>query len=71
MKKYYIEIWDNKNHNYVVQSSWFDTEEQALKWADNVFFIRHNLQVCLMSSEWDTEMDTYTDILLERIIREY
>ena len=36
MKKYYIEIYGKNDYDlgatYILQSEWFDTEKEALKW---------------------------------------
>lgn len=39
-KKFYIEISDWESPcEYMFQSEWFDTEEQALEWAKNIAFL--------------------------------
>ena len=67
MKKYYIEVvWHNNSENYILQSKWFDTEEQALEWAKGIDYVVEYIDVYLMSSEWDVEHNTYIDIEQER-----
>lgn len=70
MKKYYIEMyWHPSNgEDYVMQSKWFDTEEQAIQWATQIVWVSENFDVCLMSAEWDTDNDTYGDIVQERVL---
>ena len=69
MRKYYIEVvWHNNKDSYILQSKWFDTEEQALKWAKGIDYIVEYIDVYLMSSEWNNETDTYIDIEQERKI---
>ena len=69
MKKYYIEVvWHNNNENYMLQSKWFNTEEEALEWANNIDYVVEYIDVYLMSSVWDVEKDYYEDIVVERKI---
>lgn len=69
MRKYYIEVvWHNNKDNYILQSKWFDTEEQALEWAKGIDYVVEYIDVYLMSSEWNNETDTYIDIEQERKI---
>ena len=70
MKKYYIEMcWHPSNdENYVLQSQWFDTEEQAIEWASKINWVSENFDIYLMSSEWDTDNDNYIDIIQERLL---
>ena len=70
MKKYYIEVvWHNNSENYMLQSKWFDTEEQALEWAYNIDYVVEYIDVYLMSSVWDVEKDIYEDIVTERQVK--
>lgn len=70
MKKYYIEVvWHNNSENYMLQSKWFDTEEQALEWAYNIDYVVEYIDVYLMSSVWDIEKDIYEDIVVERQVK--
>ncbi len=68
MKKYYIEFWSKRNYassgeNYLLQTKWFDTKEEAIKWyKDNIAFISDDLNADLMVSTLDIEADTYEDI---------
>lgn len=67
MKKYYIEIViDEEPSLFILQSKWFDTQEQALEWASQIEYLdRYNI-LYLMSSVWNEEDDTYTDIIQEK-----
>ena len=59
MKKFYIEIaYCNNSDNYVMQSKWFDTEEQALEWL-NTTIDYCDLIICLMSAVFDNESEEY------------
>ena len=70
MKKYYIEIADANNFGeFIMQSEWFDTEEKAIEWANNVTFLQCEYEIYLMSSEWDITKDIYTDIKCVRNIK--
>lgn len=69
MKKYYIEL-ATKSGDIVLQSKWYNTREEAVNWAKSVDYIGSaSVILCLMSSEWDTEEDVYTDIIQEEIIK--
>lgn len=69
MRKYYIEVvWHNDKDNYILQSKWFDTEEQALTWVKGIDYVVEYIDVYLMSSEWNFETNTYIDIEQERKI---
>lgn len=76
MKKYYIEIYphdkDIKNRNsddYLIQSRWYNTEEKALQWANDIDYKDEAYDVCLMSARWDEKQDVYHDIELERFLK--
>lgn len=70
MKKYYIEICDMESPcEYIMQSKWFDTEQEAIKWAKDISFLDMQYSISLMSSEWDVSDDTYTDIDFERYLK--
>ena len=70
MKKYYIEVvWHGSCDGYMLQSKWFDTEEQALEWAYNIDYVVEYIDVYLMSSVWDVEKDIYEDIVVERQVK--
>ena len=69
MKKYYIELATNSG-DIILQSKWYDTEQEALKWAEDIHYIGWvSAVLCLMSSIWDTEEDMYTDIIQEKVIK--
>lgn len=67
MTKYYIEFKHIRSTDllYDMQSKWFDTEEQAIEWFKGFSYVS-NTNVYLMSTEWDTEEDTFTDIKFEK-----
>ena len=67
MTKYYFEFKHIRSTDllYDMQSEWFDTEEQAIEWFKGFSYIS-NMHVYLMSSEWDEEDDTFTDIKFEK-----
>lgn len=67
--KYYIEISDLDDAcGYILQSRFFDTEEQAIKWARSITFLDKRYTVSLMQAEWDNENDTYNDIFFVRYL---
>ena len=68
MKKYYIEISEFESVEYIFQSKWFDTEKQAIEWAENIYFLDTRYDIWLMSSVWDFKEDTYVEIESERRI---
>lgn len=69
MKRYYIELATNSG-DIILQSKWYETEQEALKWAEDIQYIGWASAVlCLMSSIWDIEEDTYTDIIQEEVIK--
>lgn len=67
-KKYYLEFVIHKTQNsYDMQSKWFDTEEEALKWLNDSFdYTSMQVEVWLMSAEWLSDLTTYGDIKQER-----
>lgn len=69
MKKYYIELYCLNSSNYIMQSKWYDTEEEALKCASVVDYLNPGFVLALMASKWDEENDTYTDIIMVREIK--
>lgn len=67
--KYYVEFADiDSPCEYIMQSKFFNTEEQALEWAKGVTYIDKHYSIRLMSSEWDFENDTYKDIEFVRYL---
>lgn len=68
MKKYYIELASDYNI-VLAQSKWYNTEEEALEFAQHIDFIHARSTLYLMSSVWDENEDKYTDIIQERIIK--
>lgn len=71
MGKWYIEITENTGINPILQSDWFDTETEAIEWAEKIVFfnMQSDYQVWLMYSDWDKEDDTYIDIECIREIK--
>lgn len=67
MKKYYIEIVNVEMGEYVIQTKWFETEEDAINFmTENFDFIdRGTYALDLMSAVFDEE-GVYGDIKLER-----
>lgn len=69
MKKYYIELATNSG-DIILQSKWYNTREEAMDWAKSIDYIGWiSAILCLMSSIWDVEEDTYIDIIQEEIIK--
>lgn len=67
MKKYYIEIVNVETDDYIIQTKWFETEEEAIDFMkENFDFIdRGTYAIDLMSAVFDEE-GVYGDIKLER-----
>ncbi len=67
MKKYYIEIVNVETDEYIIQTKWFDTEEEAINFMkENFDFIdRGTYALDLMSAVFDKE-GVYGDIKFER-----
>lgn len=65
MRKYYVEIVNDNDHdsNYIMQSKYFETEEQATEWFYyTIDFIDKNYFGCLMY------VDDNDDIFMERFL---
>lgn len=62
--QYYVEFVDRESGDYVLQSKWFDTKEEAEKWANESFdYIRDTaIDMDLMKAEWDDEEGIHQDI---------
>lgn len=67
--KWYIEISEPNPCNYIFQSDWFDTEQEALDFANKITYLDADLEMFLLFSEWDIDNDTYTDIECVRQLR--
>lgn len=69
--KYYIEFVDF-NDNFMLQSKWFDTENEALLWLlENFDFIDYdNVECSLMYADFDKD-DDFGDIELSMKITPY
>ena len=68
-KKYYIEIVHTRNmeESYSIQSKWFDTEKQAIKWLETSFdYVSSTCCMFLMSMPYNEEEGFYGDIKQER-----
>lgn len=67
MKKYYIEIVNVETDDYIIQTKWFETEEEAINFMkENFDFIdTGTYAIDLMSAVFDTE-HVYSDIKFER-----
>lgn len=65
MKKYYIEIVNVETDEYIMQTKWFETEEEAVNVMKNFDFIRHPYAIDLMSAVFDKE-GVYEDIKFEK-----
>lgn len=64
--KYYIEIVDRASGDYIFQSIWFDTEQEAEAWVKTVAFFRSDFECWLMRGEWDEINNNYIDINIAR-----
>lgn len=67
MKKYYIEIVDTKVENelYAMQSKWFETEKEAVKWFESTFdYVDRRFIPFVMTAEFYDE-DVYDIIASE------
>ena len=72
MKKYYVEI-AKTDSDYILQSDWFDTEEEALEFARKITFVRYPYKQYLMSAKGDIDPSNngfyYGDIKCEYEIK--
>lgn len=68
VKKFYIEFVDVASDDYIIQTKWFDTEEEAIGFIkENFDFIdRGTYGVDLMSAIFPEGDETYEDIKFER-----
>ncbi len=68
--QYYIEFYQygNTDKNYVIQSKWFDTQEEAEQWLfDSFDFIdKEEIGADLMAAEWDDKEGYHKDIIVVR-----
>ena len=66
--KYYVEIC-HKDYlsEYIMQSDWFDTKEQALEYTNKITYLEDIYLLRIMGAEWNEE--TYEDIFLEEYVR--
>lgn len=68
MKKFYIEIVDLISDDYVLQSKWHNTENQAIEWAKGIDYMDRMHTINLLSADWNEEEEIYGDIYLERCL---
>lgn len=63
--KYYIEFCHIDDIEQRIQSKWFDSEEDAMKFFNDAFdYIAWDYETRLMYSEWDEENDAPIDIMV-------
>lgn len=68
--QYYIEFYTADHYdemhtaNFVIQSKWFDTKDEALSWFHNSFdyIDSEEIEVDLMAAEWDDNEGCHNDI---------
>lgn len=67
-QKYYAELIDDNeasrneySNNFLVQSRWFDTEEEVLEWVKTIDYIDWDFRWLMMSAYFDGE-DIFNDI---------
>lgn len=62
-QKYYIEIAPIDDiTSYVIQSKWYNTKKEAIKWTNTIDYLNIDYKMYLMSGEYNTIEDTYTNI---------
>lgn len=75
IRRYYVELKPPANVDsdppYALQSSWFDTKEEAIQWANNIYYKDYNYvgAMWLMFADWCTDEDGdeyYEDIESEK-----
>ena len=76
MKKYYIEIYprdkdieNRTSDGYLIQSCWFEKEEDVIKWADLIDYKDKTCDIWLMYSEWDNQHNCPIDIKLKKFLK--
>jgi hypothetical protein len=65
--QYYVEFYQyGASDSYIMQSRWFDTQEEAEQWYETSFdFINHGeIGADLMAAEWDDEEGCHQDIFV-------
>lgn len=67
MNKYYVEIWDNGelDRPYILQSKWYDTEEEAMEFIRSFQYLDNTLKVDIMTAEFGEE-EIYGDIRIHK-----
>lgn len=67
--RYYIEICDKLNNkDYIIQSKWYDTREDAINFCKTIDYIDNDFDIYLMSGVWNIDEDYYEDITSEELI---
>ena len=69
MKRYIVEIQNIEDFDDIImQSQWFDSQEEAQKWFDDLEFINEEfVTASIMESEFD-EDDCYGDIDMTKML---
>lgn len=60
------------DHDYVIQSKWFDKKTEALDWGLSIDFVQKGFRVDLMSAEWTKDEGgdwICGDIVYEEVIK--
>lgn len=72
MINFMVEIQKRKDFDdIIIQSQWFDSEEQAQNWFDSLeWFDKDTLTATIMSCEFDENCDMVGDINVEKWIVE-
>jgi hypothetical protein len=70
VKKYYIEITDERDHDasYIMQSQWFDTDTDAIAWYKTIDFLDNHYFASLMYALYDETENIYNDIIMEKFL---
>ena len=65
--KYYIEICEQEEIDYILQTEWFDTEEEAMEWFEKISFVRHGTKIFLMKSIFKDDISNYDCYTVARL----
>ena len=65
MKKYYIEIYDKLINELLIESKWFDTKEEALRWFEDSFCYHGYVGARLNSVDFDENGEYNEDEIKE------
>ncbi len=67
-KLYYVEVCQKDYlEEYILQSDWFDTKKQALKFAKKITYLEDIYLMRIMSAEWE-ENEMVGDIIVEEYL---